>query len=300
MKTEQNGKKIYRINLHLHTTDSDGRKTPEEAAEIYKSAGYDAVAITDHWIVGADREIGGMKIFSGCEYNFGGNDSSNGVYHILALFCTRDPEVVREDDPETCVRKIHAANGLAILAHPAWSLNQPDLVEAIQKNEGFDATEIFNTVSGEKNSTRPYSGAFVDMMASRGLCYPLLSADDVHYYEEDAVSGAILLELSELSREAVIEAIRRKAFYAVSGGVGAPSVKVTETEEGVHIECSPAVKVEVFTNLAWSAGRHYVGESITEHDYKWRVGDRVLRVEVTDSRGRVAYSNFILRGESVQ
>ena len=28
--------KTYRINLHMHTTDSDGKKTPEEAIEIYK------------------------------------------------------------------------------------------------------------------------------------------------------------------------------------------------------------------------------------------------------------------------
>jgi len=295
MNTKSGEKKLYRINLHMHTTDSDGRRSLEEAVEIYKAAGYDAVAITDHWKHGLEREIGGLKIFAGCEYNFGGNDTVKGVYHILALFCTRDPEVTREDGVETCIRKIHAADGLAVLAHPAWSVNQPDLVETIQKKEGFDATEIFNTVSGVKHSARPYSGAFVDMMASRGISYPLLSSDDVHYYEEDATSGAILVALSELSREGVMDAIRRKNFCAVSGGAGAPSVQVTLSEEGAHISCSPAVMVEIFTNSAGAKGRHIVGENITEANYTWQDTDRFLRVEVTDREGRTVYSNLIPR-----
>ena len=45
------GKTRMKINLHLHTTVTDGQKSPEEAAEIYKNEGYDAIAITDHWKV---------------------------------------------------------------------------------------------------------------------------------------------------------------------------------------------------------------------------------------------------------
>ena len=31
--------KFYRANLHCHSTLSDGKRTPEELKEIYKSAG---------------------------------------------------------------------------------------------------------------------------------------------------------------------------------------------------------------------------------------------------------------------
>ena len=285
--------KPYRINLHMHTTDSDGKLSPEEAVARYRAEGYDAVAITDHWVYGEEREISGMKVFSGCEYNFGGNDSCNGVYHILALFCTRDPGVTRADDPVSCVRKIHAAGGLAVLAHPAWSVNQPDLVEQIERLEHFDATEVFNTVSGEKNSNRPYSGAFVDQMASRGTCFSLFSSDDAHYYEKDATCGAIIASLPELTREALIDAIRSEQFYAVSGGKDAPTLALTETEGGLLVSCSPAVRVDIFTNSAFAPGRHIVGEGITEYEYRFAKADRVARVEVQDSCGRTAYSNFV-------
>jgi len=40
--------KQYKANLHCHSTISDGKKTPEELKEMYKSKGYSILAITDH------------------------------------------------------------------------------------------------------------------------------------------------------------------------------------------------------------------------------------------------------------
>ena len=34
--------------LHIHTTCSDGKLTPQEAAEVYERMGFDFIAITDH------------------------------------------------------------------------------------------------------------------------------------------------------------------------------------------------------------------------------------------------------------
>lgn len=38
----------YKANLHCHTTDSDGRFSPEEVCKHYKDHGYSILAITDH------------------------------------------------------------------------------------------------------------------------------------------------------------------------------------------------------------------------------------------------------------
>ena len=40
MEKDMFGVSRLKVNLHMHTTLSDGSKTPEEAAEIYKKAGY--------------------------------------------------------------------------------------------------------------------------------------------------------------------------------------------------------------------------------------------------------------------
>ena len=41
----------FKANLHSHSTISDGAYTKEELREIYKSRGYQILAITDHNLV---------------------------------------------------------------------------------------------------------------------------------------------------------------------------------------------------------------------------------------------------------
>ena len=66
MYTDKSGKIWYKVGLHIHTTLSDGRKSPEEVVQIYKNAGYDAIAITDHWKYYPESEIDVLTIISGC------------------------------------------------------------------------------------------------------------------------------------------------------------------------------------------------------------------------------------------
>ena len=61
MKKDLFGVNRLKINLHTHTTRSDGAKTPEEVAEIYKKAGYDVIAITDHWNHLDSGRIAGLR-----------------------------------------------------------------------------------------------------------------------------------------------------------------------------------------------------------------------------------------------
>mgnify|MGYP003368904909 FL=1 len=139
----------------MHTTLSDGSKTPEEAAEIYKKAGYDVVAITDHWIHRDSGEIGGLRILSGAEYNIGGGDASTGVYHILGIGCSKKPNLTQEAGPQKIIDEVHRCSGIAILAHPAWSLNTAQQAAALN---GVDATEIFKLLSeGYHQKKKPFS-----------------------------------------------------------------------------------------------------------------------------------------------
>lgn len=49
---EHNGKKYQKLGLHIHTTRSDGAKSPTEVLRLFKDAGYDGVALTDHRVYG--------------------------------------------------------------------------------------------------------------------------------------------------------------------------------------------------------------------------------------------------------
>ena len=174
------GTNRLKINLHTHTTLSDGAKTPKEVAEIYKKAGYDVIAITDHWLHRENGTLDGLRILSGAEYNIGGGDASTGVYHILGIGCSKKPDLTEEAGPQKIIDEVHRCHGLAILAHPAWSLNTAEQAKVLH---GVDGTEIFNSVSDAGESSRPYSGDFVDTAACQGLFYPLIADDGTHMYD---------------------------------------------------------------------------------------------------------------------
>ena len=286
MYTDMFGEKRYKINLHTHTRRSDGNVSAWLAARTYREAGYDAIAITDHWKVGMGETLDGLPIIPGCEYNFGLDPSNGGVYHILSLFHERDPMVERADSLQTAVDKILAAGGIPVLAHPAWSLNDP---AEVQKLRGIDFTEIHNTVSGKHASNRPYSGNFIDLMACRGKLLGLFASDDTHYYDGDETTAAIMVKADSLAPADLKKAILAGDFYATTGPEAHASV-----ENGVlEVRCSPAVEVNVFTNAAWVPMRHNVGMCLTKVRYPLSKIDRFARVEVTDACGRTAYTNFI-------
>jgi predicted metal-dependent phosphoesterase TrpH len=79
-----------RIDLHVHTTASDGRYSPSEIVRIAAERGLSAIAITDHDTVDgiaealdAARAFPGLTMVPGVEISA---DSTEGEIHILGYF----------------------------------------------------------------------------------------------------------------------------------------------------------------------------------------------------------------------
>ncbi len=287
MYTDILGKVRQKVGLHMHTNLSDGSKTPFECAEIYKAAGYDAIALTDHWHWHAEGEIAGIRIISGVEYDVGGRHTELGVYHILGLFADRDPNAQREDSPQTIIDKIHAAGGLTVLAHPAWSLNTPEMIMSL---EGVDATEIYNTVSAVGQSFRADSSLIVDMVASRGRDYPLLAADDSHYYNGvDNCISYIMAEAESAEPKEIKRAITERRFFASQS----PELHLLRDGDVFRAVSSPVEHIYFASNTAWCV-RTAHGEGICEAEYKPVPSDLYVRAFAVDSEGRYAWSNIVM------
>ena len=305
MFTDITGKKRLKAGLHTHTKCSDGHKTPEEAIAAYAAQGYDILALTDHWVYGKEQETGGVKVISGCEYHveyFNPAYQINETFHIVGLDMDHEPDIPRniteEHDPQKYdinarvqgfVEGIRKAGGAAILAHPAWSMNTPDQIVAAGD---FDGVEIYNSVSEWGMSDRPYSGLLVDMLAAKGIGYPLLATDDTHFYENDAFRGMVMLEADAVEKMGVAGAIRAQKFYSTQG----PEIhleRISDTQ--VRVLCSPVSRIVFFSNLVWAAGRVTRGEGLTEAVYTIRKDrfEKYIRAEVTDANGLKAWSNLI-------
>jgi hypothetical protein len=295
------GKRRLKACLHLHTTMSDGQITPEAAMEMYEKAGYDILAITDHWRFAYPGQYGAMRLISGCEYHAVGIHADNVMetFHVLGLDMAH-PLDLPQDFPYTStdihqrvaqlVETIRAAGGAAILAHPAWSLNAPDQIMACG---AFDGTEIYNSVSEHGMSDRPYSGQVVDMLAMRGVNLPLLATDDAHYYDGDQMRGITMLEADAVEELGVAGAIKAGRFYSTQG----PEIHLEQvSEKRFRVRCTPVSKIVFLSNLPWAPNRVQKGDGLTEayFDLDPRGHETFLRAEVTDENGRCGWSNIIM------
>lgn len=288
MRQDMFGRPCVKLGLHHHTTLSDGRCTPEETARRYREAGYDAIALTDHWVYGPGGTIADLPILSGGEYHTGIRDGYAGVYHIVCLCAREDPQLAKDMTPQQIIDGIHAAGGIAVLAHPAWSLNTPEKIRALK---GIDALEIFNTVSDRGYSRRADSSLIVDMLSSEGLLYPLIAADDSHYYEKDgnfadSCTAFIVAQCADTAPESIKQAITQGKFYASTG----PEIHLSIENGIASVDCSEAVEIVFLSNFVFSKGRTVTGEGLTHAEYQIQPGETFLRAYVTDKEGHRAWS----------
>lgn len=148
-----------RVNLHIHTTYSDGKADFMSIVEQAKN--YKAIAITDHNTVNGyidngnfDNVIPAVEFDVWCGYVFMhllayGIDVNN---ENLKPFLAKSKKETEADivrifarrDIKKLIQAIHDAGGIAVLAHPAccWSINLDSFVRKL-KNMGLDGVEAF-------------------------------------------------------------------------------------------------------------------------------------------------------------
>ncbi|MGN1408955.1 MAG: PHP domain-containing protein [Eubacteriales bacterium] len=281
-------KNCYKGNLHMHTSRSDGALSPEEAVEKYRAAGYDFLAVTDHWKLSENGCVNGVTLLSGCEFDFG-SDPREGVYHVVGVGFASDPGITRGDTPAEAIEKIHRAGGVADIAHPAWSMNT---LEQLKNASAADYTEIYNSVSDFPRNCRAYSGNIVDICAANGLDFKLAAVDDTHWYGTEFAKSFIYLSADECTPEAIINAVRNGDFYASQG----PHLSVVRDGDSIVVECPAEDEVEMityFTDTVWENRRSEVGKNLTKAVHKLSGRETFVRVEVRNSRGEVGWSQII-------
>lgn len=273
----------YKGNLHMHTTLSDGSLSPQKAAELYRKAGYDFIALTDHWVQSKTEDYDGMLMLPGCEFDTGDMLTSP-VYHIVGAGMGAEVKLKRDHtrSPQAIIDAVNAAGGAAILAHPAWSVTIPELCMGL---EGLSGTEIYNSVSGLPWNARPDSSVYIDIWAAQGKLFRCTAADDSHGYNGEQTMSFIMLKAEELTREGIVAALKKGDFYASQG----PLFESVTLEGGdVKVKCSKVETVVFYSNTVWCEDRVITG-GVTGAEYHVKPTDRYLRVELIDSEGRRAW-----------
>src|SRR5256885_1555000 len=79
-----------RCALHAHTTNSDGELPPDKLVRHYEWAGFDVLAITDHWVRTIAASTERLLVVPSTELDATAGDGSLNP-HVLALGVGTDP-----------------------------------------------------------------------------------------------------------------------------------------------------------------------------------------------------------------
>ena len=286
MKLFSDSLPFFKANFHCHTLNSDGRLAPEECVDFYMQAGYDILSITDHRMVTPPPSSDGILLIPGTELDYVFPEQ---WVHILGI--GMDSRIAqlwnRYGTPQEGIDLIRSLGGLAVLAHPAWSLNTPEYMRSLT---GLSGVEIWNSVSTlPLNGDRADSSSLLDVTwSSGGELLPVFANDDSHPYQGEAGVAATMVQAEELTVPAVMNALSRRQFYATTG----PQIRQIENRQNqeIIVHCSPAEAVIFYSDCPWAAGRTVIGSGITECSYLVGKKDHFVRIEVRDAAGGKAWS----------
>ncbi len=236
-----------RCALHAHTTNSDGELAPELLVRHYDWAGYDVLAITDHWVRTDAPSSDRLLVIPSVELNARAPDRSNDA-HVLGIGLEADPEIPELDfEPlEDVVAWIAGNGGVPFLAHTYWSGLR---TEQWEECEGLVGIEVWNT-GCELEVGRGCSSTHWDEALERGRDISALATDDSHHPGYDSGFAWTWVRAAEKSRAAVLDALRAGSFY---GSTGPRIDAVGLTDGDVTVRCSPAASVTLYTGRARGA-----------------------------------------------
>ena len=253
--------------------------------------GYDFIALTDHRIESPLCMEQDFLVLPGAEWDMGSMEEGN-VCHIIGVGMERPTRdlyhtkegVFKKPRPQEMIDAVNEAGGLAILAHPHWSLMDP---EDIKNMHGIIGSEIYNSVSASPlNPDRADSSVYFDLWAKHGRLIPSMAADDSHGYHGEEGRSFIMVNAGMLTRDAVMAALREGSFYASQG----PEFERVWLENGCfQVKCSADVKEVIFkSKCTW---RENAVQSPVNGFASCRIlpPDSYLRAELVTEDGRKAW-----------
>lgn len=293
-----------KANLHTHTTNSDGRYSPDEIIGIYAGHGYDVLALTDHHTFTDPTQFDpkGMIMIPGAEIHpkvdFGHHSSAR--WHILALNVNPEIKVNYLESDGTgqdVLDDLNAHGAIGFVAHPNWCGYNAKEVNSLT---GYAGIEIYNTSCvyiGREDSTAVYNE-----LIDNDVHTNVIAVDDTHS-DSDLFGGWTTICAKERTLESVVEALRTGAYYASCG----PEFSSVEFKDGVlRASFTPAVEVAIMIGPFFGIPIQIPGHDRNkprktiesfEYDLKSRKNacfdGRCLRLYIRDEFGRTAWMSPI-------
>ena len=271
---------FYKANLHMHTTISDGKFSPEETKKAYMEQGYSIIAFTDHETMVPHPELTDENFLAitSVEISINGenvNDDFDFIQTYHLNLYSRDPNkncfttfdknaiwlkhahnYISKEQEKNNIRRhysIDEINKIIAMAkedncfvsynHPFWSIQN---YQDYSNLKGVWGVEWYNTGcmrAGYIDSMQPID----DLLRLGENVFPLAS-DDSHN-ENDRFGGFVMVKSKSLEYNEVINALERGDFYSSSK----PLIEELNIEDGIiNIKTSPVMKIFVTSDCRFN------------------------------------------------
>lgn len=286
----------FRGNLHCHTTNSDGRLSPQDTADWFAAHGYDFLALTDHnritdpSTVQTDR----LTLLPATELTAGGGELG-ASYHLIALGLPVDAKLPPATTPAAeSVRWLREQSAVVYVAHPHWSgLTVADMLALpVAGIEVYNGGTVLDSHKGE-------AAVHWDEGLARGAGWWGIAVDDTHWHTLDRGLGWVMVRAPEASPGALLHALAHGHFYASSG----PQIKrvavssappETDGSVVVEVETSPCAAIYLlgygsrnqFAFDREAAARGEIGATITTATFRVKGQAAKGKEQVEGARGR--------------
>ena len=285
--------RFFKGNLHTHSNRSDGARNPDSVCSAYRDAGYDFLALTDHFLAQYEFPIVDTRGYRtksfttliGAEVHAPATGLGE-LWHILAIGLPLDfaPTAADEQAPELAQRCADAGAFVA-LAHPAWyalTISDADTIRCAH------AVEIYNH-RGTLRTDRGDGWYLLDQLLAQGRHLTGCANDDAHFHFDDAMGGWVMVKAERNEPELLLAALKAGNYYSSQGPL-IHDLRIDRDE--IEVSCSEAAAVMLLGRgsrselvLAPSDERVRLPSSKFKGDY--------VRAVVVDRQRRHAWSNPI-------
>lgn len=217
----------------------------------------------------------------------------------LVTYDENEPDYEREHCPE-CVNEViktYREKGFFVTYnHPVWSQEN---YSVYSQYKGMNAMEIFNWAGFRAGYDEATPSVYDDLLrlGNRISC---IAADDNHNggvpgsRSYDSFGGITYIKANSLKYKDVTDALVAGNTYATE----APEIYDLWIEgDTVHIECSPADKITLYTGVRRADVIYDEGEPLTSWDVKVRPEDVYVRLTVYDKTGKRAWTRAYFTDE---
>ncbi len=315
--------KFYKVNMHCHTNISDGKQTPEEIKEWYKSHGYSAVVYTDHEVLLAHEDLSDENFVALHGYEIAIKKDEKGhtawhmpVYHFNLISKFKDNTLMYryyKDNPSMpgTSRKWLEEKGqideiitgykydvkwinkyLSSIAkkgflinynHPQWSLQNAT------DYLGLDCLHSVELINGGCLGQNDNTAIHYETILRSGVRVAPTAGDDNHS-EGGCGRCWTMIKAPTLTYEALIDAYEKGNCYATEG----PEIYGINYEDGrIKVKCSEASEISLHSEGRYAPYVRSKTETYTEASFEYN-SDKMgsfFRIEVRDKAGFKAFSN---------